>query len=47
MKKSEIMHDVHIMHRGGLLIGGPRAIEEPALWVVDSRWGSSAVEEKA
>ena len=25
----------------------PRALGEPALWIVDCRWGSNAVEEKA
>ena len=45
-KESGGVRNVHIMHRGGLFIGGPWALGELALWVVDCRWGSSAVEEK-
>ena len=47
IKESVGVRDVHIMHRGGLFMGVPGALGEPALWVVDCRWGSSAAEEKA
>ena len=40
------VRNVHIMHRGGLFRSGPGALGEPALWVVDCRWGSSTAEEK-
>ena len=35
------------MHRGGLFIGGRRALGEPALWIVDCRWRNSVIKEKA
>ena len=38
---------MHIMHQGGLFIDGLGELGEPTLWVVDCRWKSSAVEEKA
>ena len=47
IKESGFVHDVHIMHQSGLFMGGPGALEEPALWIVDCRWRSSAAEEKA
>ena len=47
LEESAGVRDVHIMHRGGLFRSGPGALGEPALWVVDCRWGSSAAEEKA
>ena len=47
IKESVGVRDVHIMHRGGLFMGVLGALGEPALWVVDCRWGSSAAEEKA
>ena len=47
IKESPGVCNVHIMHRGGLFMGRPGALGEPALWIVDCRWGSSATEEKA
>ena len=46
-KESKGLRNVHIMHQDGLFMGGAGALGELALWVVDCRWGSSAVEEKA
>ena len=47
IKESIGVHDVHIIHRGGLFMGVPGALGELALWVVDCQWGSSAAKEKA
>ena len=47
LKESAGIRDVHIIHRGGLFMDGPRALGEPTLWVVDFRWRSSVAEEKA
>ena len=47
IKESIGVHNVHIMHQGGLFMGVPRALGKPALWIVDYRWGSSTAEEKA
>ena len=35
LKESRGLCNVHIMHRGGLFMGGPSEFEEPALWIVD------------
>ena len=37
IKESAGVHNVHIMHRDGLFMDRPGALEEPALWVVDCR----------
>ena len=34
-KESVGVYDAHIMHQGGLFIGGLGTLGEPALWVVD------------
>ena len=35
LKESARVRGVHIMHRGGLLMGGTGALGKPVLWVVD------------
>lgn len=47
LKGFEGVRDIHIMHRGGLFSGGSSELGEPALWIVDCRWGSRAREETA
>ena len=39
VKGFEEVRDVQIMHRGGLFTGGIGELGEPALWVLDYRWG--------
>ena len=44
---SEEVRDVQIMNRGGLFTGGIGELGEPALWVLDCRWGGKTGDEEA
>ena len=44
---SEEVRDVQIMHRGELFIGGIGELGEPALWVLDCRWGGKIGDDEA
>ena len=39
MRGLKEVREVHILHRGGLFTGGYGQLGEPALWVLDCRWG--------
>ena len=43
----EEVRDVEIMHRGGLFTSGIGELGEPALWVLDCRWGGKEGNEEA
>ena len=44
---SEAVTDKQIMHQGGLFTNGISEIGEPALWVLDCRWGGKTRDEEA